>query len=44
MIVVVVLALPTVTVLVVGELFVSLLSARMLLGSIFAIPPPVRGF
>ena len=43
-IVVVVLALPTVTVLAAGELLVSLLSAMRLLGSICAIPPPVRGF
>ncbi len=44
LIVVVVLALPTVTVLAAGELLVSLLSAMRLFGSICAIPPPVRGF
>src|SRR5215470_15525330 len=44
LIVVVVLALPTVTVLFVGVLLVSLLSASTLFGSIFATPPPVRGF
>src|SRR5688572_32623815 len=41
-IVVIVSALPTVTVLAAGELLVSLRSAMTLLGSICAIPPPVR--
>src|SRR6185436_11453769 len=44
LIVVVVLALPTVAVLLVGVLLFSLLSTMTRLGSIFAIPPPVRGF
>ena len=44
MIVVVVFALPTVTVLLVGVLLFSLLSTMTRLGSIFAMPPPVRGF
>src|ERR1041384_2516 len=43
-IVVVVLALPTVTVLFAGELLPSLLSTTTLLGSTCAVPPPVRGF